>query len=421
MKKRFIAAFLAAAFVLTAFSGCDASVKSKNLTDGIKPTAVPVYNSFEKGENTAVADFAAKLIKNTKSENGNVVVSPLSVLCALAMTANGADGETLSQMEEVFGMDMETLNNYLHSTANLLPSDEGYTFDIANSLWITDDEGKFVVNDDFLRIVKSYYDAGVFTADFSDKQTLKDINSWVTQKTNGQIQNILDKIDENAVMYLVNALNFEADWLNQYYENDVHTGTFTKADGRTQDAEFMYMSEKGYLEDENTTGFIKYYKDKKYAFVALLPDENVETEEYLNTLSGEKLSNLLNNIDAEQKVETAIPKFETTFDTEMSELFKNLGMTDAFDWRVADFSKMGTAQQAGENVCINRIIHKGFIRVAEKGTQAGAATVVEMIAEGAMFIEEPPKQVYLDRPFVYMIIDTQNNLPLFIGTVCEIE
>lgn len=421
MKKRFIAAVLAAAFVLTVFSGCDASVKSKNLTDGIKPTAVPVYNSFEKGENTAVADFAAKLIKNTKSENGNVVVSPLSVLCALAMTANGADGETLSQMEEVFGMDMETLNNYLHSTANLLPSDEGYTFDIANSLWITDDEGKFVVNDDFLRTVKSYYDAGVFTADFSDKQTLKDINSWVTQKTNGQIQNILDKIDENAVMYLVNALNFEADWLNQYYENDVHTGTFTKADGRTQDAEFMYMSEKGYLEDENTTGFIKYYKDKKYAFVALLPDENVETEEYLNTLSGEKLSNLLNNIDAEQKVETAIPKFETTFDTEMSELFKNLGMTDAFDWRVADFSKMGTAQQAGENVCINRIIHKGFIRVAEKGTQAGAATVVEMIAEGAMFIEEPPKQVYLDRPFVYMIIDTQNNLPLFIGTVCEIE
>lgn len=421
MKKRFTAAFLAAAFVLSAFSGCAASVKSKNLTDGIKPGAVPVYSSFEKGENTAVADFAAKLIKNAKSENGNVVVSPLSVLCALAMTANGADGETLSQMEEVFGMDIETLNNYLHSTANLLPSDEGYTFDIANSLWITNDEGKFVVNDDFLRVVKSYYDAGVFTADFSDKQTLKDINSWVTQKTNGQIQNILDKIDENAVMYLVNALNFEADWLNQYYENDVHTGTFTKDDGRTQDAEFMYMSENGYLEDENTTGFIKYYKDKKYAFICLLPDENVKTEDYLNTLNGEKLSNLLNNIDAEQKVETAIPKFETTFDTEMSELFKNLGMTDAFDWRVADFSKMGAAQQAGENVCINRVIHKGFIRVAEKGTQAGAATVVEMIAEGAMFIEEPPKQVYLDRPFVYMIIDTQNNLPLFIGTVCEIE
>lgn len=421
MKKRFISAILATFFTSAVFSGCDASVKSKNLTDGIKPDAVPVYSNFEKGENMAVADFAAKLIKNAKSENGNVVVSPLSVLYALAMTANGADGETLSQMEEVFGMDMETLNNYLHSTANLLPSDEGYDFDIANSLWITDDSGKFTVNEDFLRTVKSYYDAGVFSADFADKQTLKDINSWVTQKTNGQIQNILDKIDENAVMYLVNALNFEADWLNDYDEYSVNDGTFTKADGRTQDAEFMYMAENGYLEDEDTTGFIKYYKDKKYAFVGLLPDKDVKIEDYINSLDGEKITNLLDGINLQQEVETAIPKFETTYDTEMSELFKNLGMTDAFDCRVADFSKMGTAQAEGENVCINRVIHKGFIRVAEKGTQAGAATVVEMVAEGAMAIKERPKQVYLNRPFVYMIIDTQNNLPLFIGTVCEIE
>ena len=420
MKKRFISAILAAVFTSTALSGCSASVKSKNLTDGIKPGAVPVYSNFDESQQAAVADFAAKLVKNTKSENGNIVISPISVLYALAMTANGADGETLAQMEAVFGMDMETLNNYLHSTVSLLPSDEGYTLDIANSLWITDDEGKFVVNDDFLRIVKSYYDAGVFTADFADKQTLKDINSWVTYKTNGQIQNILDKIDPDAVMYLINALNFEADWDYEYYESDVNNGIFTKADGRTQDAEFMYMEEHSYIEDEDTTGFIKYYKDGKYAFAALLPDEGVKIEDYVNSLDGEKITNLLNG-KTYQDVETKIPKFETTYNVEMSEIFKNLGMTDAFDYRVADFSKMGPAQVEGENICINRIIHKAFIRVAEKGTQAGAATVVEMVAEGAMAIKEQPKCVYLDRPFVYMIIDTQNNLPLFMGTVCEIE
>ncbi|MBE6894448.1 MAG: serine protease [Ruminococcaceae bacterium] len=420
MKKRFISAILAAVFTSTALSGCSASVKSKNLTDGIKPGAVPVYSNFDESQQAAVADFAAKLVKNTKSENGNIVISPISVLYALAMTANGADGETLAQMEAVFGMDMETLNNYLHSTVSLLPSDEGYTLDIANSLWITDDEGKFVVNDDFLRIVKSYYDAGVFTADFADKQTLKDINSWVTYKTNGQIQNILDKIDPDAVMYLINALNFEADWDYEYYESDVNNGIFTKADGRTQDAEFMYMEEHSYIEDEDTTGFIKYYKDGKYAFAALLPDEDIKIEDYVNSLDGEKITNLLNG-KTYQDVETKIPKFETTYNVEMSEIFKNLGMTDAFDYRVADFSKMGPAQVEGENICINRIIHKAFIRVAEKGTQAGAATVVEMVAEGAMAIKEQPKCVYLDRPFVYMIIDTQNNLPLFMGTVCEIE
>ena len=420
MKKRFGSAFLAAVLAAVSFSGCVSAVKSENLVDNIKPNPVPVYNRIDEGQSAAVAQFSAQLLNKLSGGDKNVVYSPLSVLYALAMTANGAEGETLAQMETVFGMPLDQLNGYLHSVVNLLPSDEGYDFDIANSIWIKNDEDKFTVNEDFLTTVKSYYDAGVFTAEF-DEKTLKDINNWVTQKTNGQIQNVLDRIDENAVMYLINALNFEADWLNDYNEYDVSDGTFTKADGTMQDAEFMYKRENGYLSDEDTQGFIKYYKDRKYAYVALLPEAGVNIDDYIASLDGEKLTNLLNTADMAQEVETAIPKYETTYDTEMSEIFKALGMTDAFDSRLADFSKMGTAQVEGENICINRIIHKAFIRVAEKGTQAGAATVVEMIAEGAMMIENPPKEVYLNRPFVYMIIDPQTKLPLFMGAVYEIE
>ena len=420
MKKRFGSAFLAAVLAAVSFSGCGSAVKSENLVDNIKPNPVPVYNRIDEGQSAAVAQFSAQLLNKLSDGDKNVVYSPLSVLYALAMTANGADGETLAQMEAVFGMPLDQLNGYLHSVVNLLPSDEGYDFDIANSIWIKNDQDKFTVKEDFLTTVKSYYDAGVFTAEF-DQQTLKDINNWVTQKTNGQIQNVLDKIDENAIMYLINALNFEADWLNDYNEYDVNDGTFTKADGTTQDAEFMYKRENGYLSDEDTQGFIKYYKDRKYAYVALLPEAGVNIDDYIASLDGEKLTNLLNTADMAQEVETAIPKYETTYDTEMSEIFKALGMTDAFDSRLADFSKMGTAQVEGENICINRIIHKAFIRVAEKGTQAGAATVVEMVAEGAMMIENPPKEVYLNRPFVYMIIDPQTKLPLFMGAVYEIE
>lgn len=419
MKRRFVAFVTAMAMSLCFLSGCDAKVKATNLIDGIKRDPVPVYNNFENSEQSAVAGFTADILKNTESPNGNVVVSPISVLYALAMTANGADGETLSQMEQVFGLDIDTLNRYLYSTVNTLPSDEGYTFDIANSLWIKDDETDFVVNEEFLKVVKSYYDAGVFKEAF-DEETLKSINNWVTQKTNGKIKDILDKIDEEAVMYLVNALNFEADWQNVYETNDIRDGAFTKADGTQQTVEFMYSSEYGYLEDKDTAGFIKYYKDRKYAFVALLPDEDIKIDEYVNSLSGEKLTALLNSV-SDENVYTAIPKFETTYGMEMSDILKSLGMTDAFDWTVADFSRMGQAQQEGENLCINRVIHKAFIRVAEKGTQAGAATVVEMVTEGAAEFVEQPKEVYLDRPFVYMIIDTQNNLPLFIGTVSEIE
>ena len=420
MKKRFGSAFLAAVLAAVSFSGCVSAVKSENLVDNIKPNPVPVYNRIDEGQSAAVAQFSAQLLNKLSDGDKNVVYSPLSVLYALAMTANGAEGETLAQMETVFGMPLDQLNGYLHSVVNLLPSDEGYDFDIAYSIWIKNDEDKFTVNEDFLTTVKSYYDAGVFTAEF-DEKTLKDINNWVTQKTNGQIQNVLDRIDENAVMYLINALNFEADWLNDYNEYDVSDGTFTKADGTMQDAEFMYKRENGYLSDEDTQGFIKYYKDRKYAYVALLPEAGVNIDDYIASLDGEKLTNLLNTADMAQEVETAIPKYETTYDTEMSEIFKALGMTDAFDSRLADFSKMGTAQVEGENICINRIIPKSFIRVAEKGTQAGAATVVEMIAEGAMMIENPQKEVYLNRPFVYMIIDPQTKLPLFMGAVYEIE
>ena len=419
MKKRFIAAVTVLALSLSLFSGCSAKVKAKNLTDGIEPNAVPVYNDFAGSENIAVSDFAAKLLQQSFKDDKSTVISPISVLYALAMTANGADGETLNQMEALFGMDIDTVNNYLHSTVSVLPSDVGYTVDLANSLWIKDDQTDFVVNEDFLKTVKSYYDAAVFMEQF-DEETLKSINNWVTQKTNGKIQDVLDKIDEEAVMYLVNAINFEADWQKEYEKTQIDTMAFNKENGEQQQAEFMFSSEYTYLEDENTTGFLKYYKDHKYAFVALLPDSDISINQYVAALDGEKIAGLLNNAENE-KVVAAIPKFETTFATEMSDSLKALGMTDAFDWSVADFGRMGAAQQDGENLCINRVIHKAFIRVAEKGTQAGAATVVEMVTEGAAEIVEKPKQVYLDRPFVYMIIDCENNLPLFTGAVTEIE
>ena len=419
MKKRIAAALIAAIMAVFALSGCSAQVKSKNLTDGIKRDAIAVTADFDKAETQAVSDFAAKLLQQAHRDNTSTVISPISVLYALAMTANGADGETLSQMEQLFGMDIDSLNEYLYSTVSVLPSDEGYDIDFANSIWVTDDEQKFKVSEAFLQQVKNYYDAAVYTSAFDDS-TLKDINNWVAQKTNGQIQDILDKIAEDAVMYLINAINFEADWQTEYEKHSVKDGIFTKSDGREQTVQFMYSGEYGYLEDDTTTGFIKYYKDREYAFVALLPDKDVRFDDYMASLSGKKLTALMDNIMPLQ-VNAAMPKFETTFDIEMSEALENLGMTYAFDRQIADFSRMGTAQQEGENVCINRVIHKAFIRVAEKGTQAGAATVVEMVAEGAAEITEEIKNVRLDRPFVYMIVDTQNNLPLFIGTVCNAD
>ena len=230
------------------------------------------------------------------------------------------------------------------------------------------------------------------------------------------IPNILDEIPDEAVMYLVNALAFEAEWSEIYDKNQVRDGQFTKEDGTKQNAEFMYGSEGKYLEDKNAIGFIKYYKGCEYAFVAMLPNEGVSVSEYIASLDGESLRALLAN-KQRATVNTAIPKFETEYNVEMSEILSAMGMQDAFRSEKADFTALG-ASSAG-NIYINRVLHKTFISVGEKGTKAGAATVVEM-TDGMVAVIDP-KQVYLDRPFVYMLIDCKNDIPFFIGTMMDIQ
>jgi serpin B len=294
-----------------------------------------------------------------------------------------------------------------------LPNTEKYKLHLANSIWFTDDE-RFTVNEDFLQINADYYGAGAYKAPFDDS-TLEDINNWVKKETDGMIPKVLDEIPPEAVMYLVNALAFEAEWAEIYNEYAVSDGTFTKEDGTKQSVEFMYSDESTYLEDDKAIGFKKYYKDRKYAFVALLPNEGVSVDEYIASLDGAKLNTLLSNAK-NTSVSAKMPKFETEYDVEMSKVLQSMGMINAFDGNKADFSGLGTSS-AG-NLRINRVIHKTFISVAEKGTKAGASTVVEVTDESAPM---EVKRVFLDRPFVYMLVDCENNLPFFIGTMMDIE
>lgn len=140
--------------------------------------------------------------------------------------------------------------------------------------------------------------------------------------------------------------------------------------------------------------------------------------EYISSLTGEKLMSLLNNSQS-VPVDAAIPKFENEYDTEMSEILKGLGMPDAFDFGQADFSGLGTSTKG--NLYINRVLHKTYIAVDEKGTKAGAATAVEVLDGAPMADPTERKIVYLNRPFIYMLIDCEAKLPVFMGTVMDIK
>ena len=414
--KKIISIILTLVIALSVFTACDVP-QSDDLMDDIKPNPDVTKNvELVDVSDAAVTDFGVRLFKESLADGENTLISPLSVLVALSMTANGADGETLSQMEAVLGMPIEQLNSWVNTYMSNLPEEEKYKLSLANSIWFKDAES-FTVNEDFLQTNADYYGAGIFKAPF-DNSTLKEINKWVEDNTDGMIKDILNEIPPEAVMYLVNALAFDAEWQNIYKENQIRDGKFTTEDGEKRDIELMYSSEGMYLEDDMATGFIKYYKDRKYAFAALLPNEGVSVSNYVASLNGEHLNEMLANAQ-QGVVSTAIPKFETEFKVEMSDILKKMGMPDAFNFAVADFSKLGESTEG--NICISRVIHQTYINVDGKGTKAGAATVVEMEAESAMESLEPPKEVYLDRPFVYMLIDCETNLPFFIGTMMDVE
>ena len=411
MKRRLLAIIFLMMLVITA---CLPKVQSEDLmkdisaneTDGPCPGVVAGPD---------VSDFAIRLLQASNTDGENVLISPMSILCALGMTGNGAKAETLEQMEEVLGIPITMLNNYIYGYRQVLPQSEHCKLNLANSIWFTDDE-RFIVNPVFLQYNADYYGADIYRTPF-DTSTVKDINNWVKNETGGMIPQILDKIPQEAVMYLVNALAFEAEWADVYEKDQVRDGIFTLEDGTTQDVEYMYSEESNYLEDEKATGFLKYYKECNYAFVALLPKEGVSVSEYIASLDGEHVNQLITG-RANLTVNTAIPKFESEYSTEMSEVLSDMGMDIAFNKEAADFSGLGTSTDG--NIFINRVLHKTFISVAEQGTKAGAATVVEMTDECSFEVTDT-KTVYLDRPFAYMLIDCETNIPFFIGTMMNVN
>ena len=420
--KRILALLLVFTLLL---SGCGGKAASRDLMKGVKPSdqrsSLITVDESEQGpftdaawDNSLIADFGMRLFRASFKEDQNTLISPMSILAALAMTANGAEGETLSQMEMVLGQSRDALNSwYQYGTVyddNVLNS--------ANAIWFREDVS---VEKSFLQTNADCFGAGAYRAPFDDT-TVKEINSFVDKNTKGMIPEILQEGPSEAVMYLVNALAFEDKWEEEYVAYQIRDGIFTKEDGTRQNVDMMWSEENRYYENDLCTGFRKYYRSgepNRFAFVALLPKEGVSLQALVNGLDGKQLQEFLAQPE-EATVVAAIPEFETEFDVQMGEILEEMGMTDAFDGKRADFSGLGSSPEG--NLFISRVLHKTFISVAEQGTRAGAATVVEMAPEAAPPTEpEEIKRVILDRPFLYMIVDTSSNTPIFMGTLMEIQ
>lgn len=400
------------------FSGCGKTV-GKVHNKGVKSGAVrDLTEGISKNESAskapddefraAASSFAAELFKDNYSKGKTTLVSPLSVLTALALVQNGAQGNTLAQLEQALGgLDRDTLNAYMRAYCDFLTeSDE---LKIANSVWT---DSSVEAKQAFLQKAVDSYSAQLFSAPMSDPKTVESINSWVKKNTDGMIPKIIENADRDAVMMLVNAIAFDAKWETPYKRSDIEKLEFTSYSGSKKKTDFMCSTENVYLKDGGTVGFMKPYKNGRFAFAALLPDENTGIDDYVASLSGDKLMKIFSSAKCGNEVNVKMPKFKAEYSAQLIDTLKKMGVKDAFDSKTADFSSLIENRDA----YIATVVHKTFIEVDENGTRAAASTLV---GADTMSLMEP-YSVCLNRPFVYMIVDTETNLPLFIGVQTEI-
>ncbi len=336
----------------------------------------------------------------------NVLVSPLSVITALSMLGNGAAGQTLRDMENFLAPDMsrQDFNQALSRLLYELKSDGEDRFTTADSIWVPERKG---LKQDFIDENRGLFGAEVREEPFSD-ETVRLINDWVNEHTEGMIPEIIESVEAEAGLYLIDALAFIGRWESPFTKNDVAEETFTDIDGNRARVQMMSGTERTYIHADGVSGFVKRYRDTRFAFCAFLPDDPSAFDSFLQNLSAEALLRLM-DAARDRDVEIKLPKFDVDYATILNMPLKDMNIGEAFTEN-ADFSNM-----SDDPVTLGDVIHKTHITVDEEGTRAAAVTAI--MAKGAFGFGQEKPRVYLDRPFVYALFDMNAAVPIFIGTL----
>ncbi|MBE9467444.1 MAG: serpin family protein [Bacteroidetes bacterium] len=351
-------------------------------------------------------------LNNLEEQNKNVFVSPLSVSIALAMTYNGADNETKTAMEETLrlnGLTTEEINSSFKNIMNsLIGLDPKVAFNIANSIWYRD---SYHVEQNFIDVNKNFYDAEVNALDFADSQAKDIINKWVADKTNNKIKKIVDEISPETVMFLINAIYFKGDWKYKFDNSDTESKAFYLADGTTKNV--LMMQQEGsfnYLSNDIFEAVELPYGGEKFSMVVLLPNEGKITADIINKLNDDNWNVWLSNFQKVSDIHIIMPKFKFEYEKNLNNVLIDMGLGIAFSEK-ADFTKINSAG----GIAITKVKHKTFVDVNEEGTEAAAATSVEI---GNTSVG-PSRVFNANKPFVFTIKEKSTNSIIFIGKMAE--
>ena len=416
------------------------SLVSRSYIDWVRgnnPNTIPSPSPTEQITKVSLTDTQAgyveagnkmsfRFLKEMYDEE-NLICSPLSLQYALAMTANGASGETLQEIIDFLGYGEEgidALNEYSRILLEQLPAvDLDVNLKVTDALLVND---KFPLLPSFKKTVEENYYAAVDNMDFSDpNQIAERINERAKKNTNGFIDKVLDpsEISEDAVAYIMNALYFKAKWTGGKYnpmfiEECTRSEDFHLKDGKTVKANMMRNTRyHEYAEMDGYKVLVLPYANGKFNMYVLLPDEN-DIEGLIEKLKTTSWSDILSNLKQDTEVYVKLPKFNIENKYYLNDALNALGVTKAFDEDSAEFDGMFEYKD-GYIYWINNVIQKSRIAVSEWGTEAGSVTVVEMNGKTDEAPSSKPIYFYADHPFVFIIGEETSGTILFEGVVMQ--
>lgn len=382
-----------------------------------EPVQTPQSGGWDREDADSVEtlqDFSWQLmLRNMEQENP--VLSPVSAYLALGMVGMGAQEETEREFQEVLGANMLALSR---SLMERYPQEqEGMVLTIANSVWVDEE---LTPGEQWMVDVQEIFRGESYRGVLSSGEIMEQINDWCSENTRGLIPQMLEEpMDVHTRLALLDAVYFKGDWQIPFAAENTMRWTFTREDGTELQADTMsmMMEEQRYLCSSLGEGVVLPYQGGEFAYVAILPREGTEVRELYRQLTPQALAELLGS-ESRVLCNLRLPKYEVSFDRELNESLRDMGLVSAFD-ELADFSGLGATRRGGP-LYIDLVRQKAVFRVDEKGTEAAAVTMV-MARDCAMLIDPEPLELYFDRPFVYMILDMETQIPLFVGILDDPE
>lgn len=360
--------------------------------------------------------FAFQLFKEVLQRDkslSNKLVSPFSIYMALSMTYNGAANETQKAMQKALQLDGIMTGLLNETNKNLITGlpeeDSRVVLNIANSIWYRN-EG-YQPLPDFLQTIGNYYHAKVSGTDF-DQATVNQINNWVANATHQKIKTILENISPEDVMYLINAIYFNGQWKYKFDANQTQDRTFHTANGEVQTSFMTQKATLNYTRNDSLQIIELPYGAGDFNMYILLPDEEIDLPQFVSSLNVNAFNHYLSELDSMQ-VKLYLPKWEYSYKIQnMKPELTAMGMGIVFN--DADFSNM---YPPAAGAYISKVIHKAYIEVNEKGTEAAAVTAVGISTTSSL----PEPVIDVNHPFLYFITEKTSGTVLFIGEVNDPE